>query len=102
MTTKENCNVVDGTVVVECDSNLTLERYERLKADVERAFPGKPVAILGPGLHLHIAQHDSIARLEAKLDVLLDALAGGEDEDQPAHTLDGHPMGRERPEGQPL
>jgi hypothetical protein len=43
-----------------------------------------------------------LARIEDKLDALLDALAGDQDEDHPAHTLDGHPMGRERPEGQPL
>lgn len=45
---------------------------------------------------------ERLARIEAKLDALLDALADDQDEDQPSYTLDGHPMGRERPEGQPL
>lgn len=45
----------------------------------------------------------SLARIEGKLDVLLEALAAdGELEEAPAMTLDGEMAGEARPEGEPL
>ena len=45
----------------------------------------------------------SLARVEGKLDVLLEALAAdGELEEAPAMTLDGEMAGEARPEGEPL
>ncbi|MDF3939928.1 hypothetical protein P3W66_07785 [Achromobacter denitrificans] len=45
----------------------------------------------------------SLARVEGKLDVLLEALAAdGELEAPPAMTLDGEMAGEARPEGEPL
>lgn len=44
-----------------------------------------------------------LARIEAKLDVLIAALADDEDEDSPLQfTLDGEPLSRDREEGVPL
>ncbi|SOE48096.1 hypothetical protein [Orrella dioscoreae] len=43
------------------------------------------------------------ARMEGKLDALLDALAGdGDQDDPPTMTLDGDLAGEARPEGEPL
>lgn len=45
----------------------------------------------------------SLARVEGKLDVLLEALAAdGEPDEPPAMTLDGELAGQARPEGEPL
>jgi len=45
----------------------------------------------------------ALARIEAKLDALLEALAEeDEGEQQPAMTLDGQPTGGERDQGQAL
>lgn len=44
-----------------------------------------------------------MARIEGKLDVLLEALATDGDEDElPGVTLDGEPAGGARAEGEPL
>lgn len=42
-----------------------------------------------------------LERIEAKLDRLLAALAG-DDQDEPSMDLDGNPLPRERQEGEPL
>ena len=42
-----------------------------------------------------------LARIEAKLDVLIAALAD-EDEDAPNYSLDGEPLFRDREDGTPL
>ena len=41
----------------------------------------------------------TLARIEAKLDVLIAALAADEEPAAPAFTLDGEPAGREREPG---
>lgn len=43
----------------------------------------------------------AIARVEAKVDALIQALAD-DDGDEPSFTLDGHPAGAERDQGQSL
>jgi len=43
-----------------------------------------------------------IARLEAKVDALLDALAEADDEDEQQFDLDGNPLGGLRSTGEPL
>jgi hypothetical protein len=42
-----------------------------------------------------------LMRIEAKLDILISALAA-EEEDGPALSLDGQPIGGERDQGSPL
>ena len=42
-----------------------------------------------------------LARIEAKLDVLIAALSD-EDDDEPQYSLDGEPLFRDREEGVPL
>lgn len=98
----DSCRVVDGTVVVECETHLTAAQYETLRTQVEAAFPGKPVALLGPGLHLHIAQHDAIARIEAMLATLLEMLAQDAQDEPQAFDLSGQPIPRERGENEIL
>ncbi|QET71437.1 hypothetical protein [Bordetella bronchiseptica] len=45
----------------------------------------------------------SLARVEGKLDILLEALAADGDQDEPpGMTLDGEPAGEARPEGELL
>lgn len=45
---------------------------------------------------------DRLARIEAKLDALLDALAEDEDEQEAGVDLDGNAVGGERDEGETL
>lgn len=42
---------------------------------------------------------DSLARIESKLDALLEALAAEEPDQKPGLTLDGEPVGDERQGG---
>ena len=43
-----------------------------------------------------------LARIEAKLDVLIAALADDDEDSPPQLTLDGEPLFRDREEGAPL
>lgn len=48
------------------------------------------------------AEPAAIARLEAKLDALLDALAGEDDEEERRFDLDGNPLAGERDQAEAL
>lgn len=102
MTDKECIYSLEGAVVVECARALSLQQYDAIKARVEAAFPDKRVLVLSDGLKLHVAQHEAIARVEAKLGLLLEMLAEDAQGEPQAFDLSGHPLPRERNENDTL
>lgn len=69
----------------------------------ETKAPLPPPGWKGPALSQMDRIEAGLARIEGKLDVLLEALASDGDQDElPGMTLDGEPAGEARPEGEPL
>ena len=72
-----------------------------LKRDQERRAKQHYPLPVGAGQMARISEH--MARIEAKLDALLEALADeGEETEQRELTLDGEEVGGERDDSQPL
>lgn len=100
-------------LVIEVSGRLSDEQRAAIAADVDAQLSGTGARalILGAGAKLarpsdaqFEAMQQSIAALDAKTSALLAALAEEEDDeqDEPAHTLDGQPAGAERDQSQPL
>lgn len=94
--------VPDGDLVLTVPRPLRVEELDRLRELVRRKLPGRDVMVLGDGMQLRrVDESEQLARIEAKLDALIAALASDED-DEPQYSLDGDLVPGERAEGTPL
>lgn len=86
----------DCELVLTVPRSLTKGQREFLQAEVARELPGRKVLILDDGMQLgRLGDSEQLARIEAKLDALLKALAE-EDEEHDLTSLDGEQFGGER------
>jgi hypothetical protein len=103
METQPDVKVIpDGDLVLTYERALSADQMEMLREYLPKALPGRRVLVLDGGARLTAVDQDAaLARIEAKLDQLIEALAD-EDVQAPALTLDGHPAGAERDQRMPL
>lgn len=88
-----------GEFVVCLERAITEDQYQHLIARLSAMLPGRAVVVLPYGVRMDPAP--VLARIEAKLDALIAALAEEDAEPLPL-TLDGQQLGAPREPGQPL
>lgn len=94
--------IPDGDLVLTYQRALSEEQKDFLREELKKALPGRRVLVLDGGAQLAAVDRDvALARIEAKLDQLLEAIAE-DDVQAPALTLDGDPAGAERDQRMPL
>lgn len=91
----EEALLVDGAIVIECDAALSHETMNRYRDYLRTIWPERKVLILDAGQRLARNHEPQLARIERKLDLLIQALAEDEEE-EPAIGMDGKPLPRER------
>lgn len=105
--------VAGQVIVIEADRPLTAKQRAQMQETLAEALSGtnQRALVLDGGMRLARptdeqvdALRQDIARVEEKLDSLLQALAeeGGEEEQGPSITLDGEDAGGERDQSQTL
>lgn len=89
----------DVDLVLELDWDISEAQEEVIRHSLAQKFPGRNVQILPKGVRLRpVVSLQWAARIERKLDQLLQALAeDGQGEE--VSDLEGHPMPLERPAG---
>lgn len=77
-------------LVLSTQLRLSDETAQRLRSSLEERLPGRRVFVLGDGLKLAPLNNiEALSRIEQKLDTLIAALAGDDDEEeQPVRSLD--------------
>lgn len=93
----------EDTIVITVPHHLSLGQRDALRASIDRNLPGRNVFVAEGGMQVSVlGQVERLARIEEKLDALLEALAE-EDEAQDKFDLDGRPLdGGERDQNQSL
>lgn len=95
-------SVPDGDLVLTIRRQLSVEEIHRILKQFNEALPGRRVLILDEDLELRAIDNDKqLARIEQKLDTLIEALAADGDE-EPEYTLDGDLIPPMRDELTPL
>lgn len=95
--------VAPGDTIAICSpSILGQEARERILALAKTQFPNNVCVVLDGGLTIGVVgQQEQMDRIEAKLDILIDALAE-EGEEEQAFDLDGNPLPDGGGEGEAL